>query len=59
MNELNRNIRNEAELGTSYDNIRTLIPNFESCSFTFVKRNANVIAHVLAKQAQLLSESMV
>ena len=59
VNDLNKNNRIEAELGILYDNIRSFIPNFESCSFAFVNRNANLIAHVLAKRAQSLSESEV
>ena len=43
VNDLNKNHMIEVELGILYDNIRNLIRNFESCSFAFVKRNANVI----------------
>ena len=48
-----------SELGVIYQNIHNVLRNFRSCSFSFVRREANLIAHILARRVQWFQDEVV
>ena len=50
---------NRSRLGHIYDDISTLASGFRSFSVNCIKRNANAVAHCLARYANQLVEHMV
>ena len=50
--DLQNGTKLSSELSTVYDNIRSFASSFRNCSFSFVNRNCNQAAHILARRAQ-------
>ena len=56
---LNKGFSPNSELGTLLDNIRNLSMSFMNCTFSFVSRSSNVVAHILARRVQWIDESVI
>ena len=57
--DLNKGFSPNSKLGTLLDNIRNLSTSFMNCTFSFVNRSSNVVAHNPTRRVQWIDESVI